>query len=70
MPVACVSFSKRGSLAGGEEAIATLDRCAGVARTVPVYTIKVPRDLSQLDEITADMFEWHRQESPNAMTGG
>jgi hypothetical protein len=68
--VACVSFSKLGSLAGGEEAIATLDRCARVARAVPVYTVNVPRDLSRLDEITADVFEWHRQLSPNATRGG
>jgi len=68
--VACVSFSKLGSLAGGEEAIATLDRCARVARAVPVYTMDVPRDLRRLDEITADVFEWHRQMPPNAMTGG
>jgi hypothetical protein len=32
--------------------------------------MKVPRDLSQLDEITADIFERHRHESPNAMRGG
>ena len=68
--LACVSFSKLGSLAGGEEAIATLDRCARVARAVPVYTMDVPRDLRRLDEITAGVFEWHRQVSPNAMTGG
>ena len=68
--LACVSFSKLGSLAGGEEAIATLDRCARVARAVPVYTMDVPRDLRRLDEITADVFEWHRQMPPNAMTGG
>jgi len=68
--VACVSFSKLGSLAGGEEAIATLDRCASVARAVPVFTLHVPRDLSRLDEITADVFEWHRQVSPNAVSGG
>jgi len=67
--VACVSFSKLGALAGGEEAISTLDRCARVARAIPVFTMDVPRDLSRLDEATADVFEWHRQASPNA-TGG
>jgi len=67
--VACVSFSKLGSLAGGEEAVATLDRCARLTRAVPLYAVNVPRDLSRLDESITDVFEWHRLVSPNAMCG-
>lgn len=68
--VACVSFSKLGSLAGGTEAAATLDRCAGLAGAVPVYAVDVARDLRRLDDAAAELLAWHHRIAPNAARAG
>jgi len=60
--LACVSFSKLGSLAGGPESAAMLDRATRVTRASSFHTALVRRDLSRLDE-TADLIVgWHRSD--------
>jgi hypothetical protein len=69
--VACVGFSKLGSLAGGDEAVVTLDRCVRLARTVAVHLAAVQRDLDRLDEAAQGVLAWHRQRrEPNAVRVG
>ena len=69
--VACVCFSKLGSLVGGTEATATLDRCARLVRGVPMYAASIPRDLGRLDEVATTVAAWHRERRlPNAPRAG
>ena len=58
--LACVSFSKLGSLAGGSEAVVLLDRAARLTRATPVYEAAVRRDLGRLDALADRVFAWHR----------
>jgi len=57
--MACVSFSKLGSLAGGAEAITVLDRSTLLSRSVPFHAAGVPRDLSRLQETAEALLAWH-----------
>ena len=66
--VACVGFSKLGSLAGGEQSAVVLDRAARLTRMIPVYEAIVHRDLTRLDAIADVLLAWHgpRDGAPHA----
>jgi hypothetical protein len=64
--LACVSFSKLGSLAGGADAVVLLDRAARLTRATPVYEAAVRRDLGRLDALADRVFAWHRSNDTRA----
>jgi hypothetical protein len=53
-----VQHSKLGPLLGGPAALEVFDRAAALAATVPVYLLKVPRDLAVLDREAGRLEEW------------
>ena len=60
--------TKIGVLLGGREAAAVLKRTAALVSTVPVYELKVARDLSRLDDVVARFFQWHAHEPERSVT--
>ena len=65
--LACLTFSKRGALAGGKAGAATLDRSAPLARAIAIRSVRVPRDLARLVETANTIIGWHGQAAaPNA----
>ena len=57
--MALVEHSKIGALLGGTEGPAFFDQAVSVARRVPVYALRVARDLARLDEAARTMMAWH-----------
>lgn len=57
--IACVSFSKLGTLAGGVASAAILDRATMLAKGAPVYAARVSRDLDRIAETAAAFMAWH-----------
>jgi hypothetical protein len=46
-------------LLGKSEATVLLDRAVRLAAAEPVYTLRVARDFTRLDEVVARLLEWH-----------
>jgi hypothetical protein len=46
-------------LLGRSEASVLLDRAVRLAAVVPVYALRVARDLARLDDVVAMLLEWH-----------
>ena len=57
--LACVRFSKLGSLVGGAVAAAVLDRAGALTKAVPVFVAVVQPDLTRLDEVAERVIQWH-----------
>lgn len=57
--LALVHQTKGGCLLGKTEAAVLLDRAGDLARTVPVYRLRVVRDFSCLDLVIEQLFAWH-----------
>jgi len=57
--LACVRFSKLGTLGGGVVGAAVLDRAAALTKAVPVFSAAVRRDLTRLDEVADRVMAWH-----------
>ncbi len=57
--LACVRFSKLGTLGGGVVGAAVLDRAAALTRAVPVFVAAVRPDLTRLDEVAERVMAWH-----------
>ncbi|MBK8250918.1 MAG: hypothetical protein IPK85_26515 [Gemmatimonadetes bacterium] len=55
-----VEQAKVGALLGGREGPAFFGMAMSVAQRVPVYALRVVRDLSRLDEVASTMMDWHR----------
>lgn len=60
--------TKIGVLLGGHEAASVLQRTADLVSAVPVYELRVARDLSRLDDVVASFFTWHSHEPERAVT--
>ena len=60
--------TKIGVLLGGREAESVLKRAADLVSAVPVYELKVARDLSRLGDVVASFFAWHSHELERAVT--
>lgn len=56
-----VRHAKLGALLAGPLAVEYLERATNTASNVPVYELRYPRDLARLDELTGQVFAWHRQ---------
>jgi hypothetical protein len=54
-----VRNAKLAPLLGGGDAVTLLDRIITVASAVPVQLLQVARDFSRLDDVVADVLEWH-----------
>ncbi|HEV2125292.1 MAG TPA: hypothetical protein VGW38_21290 [Chloroflexota bacterium] len=68
--LALVRQTKGGCLLGKSESAVLLDRAADLARTVPVYRLRVVRDFARLDEVVEQIFAWHgRPASQPALAG-
>ncbi len=68
--LALVRQTKGGCLLGKSESAVVLDRAADLARTVPVYRLRVVRDFARLDEVVEQIFAWHgRPASQPALAG-
>jgi len=57
------------NLVGGEAAGEQLRLAAGVARVVPVYTLRVVRAFARLPEVAAQLVEWHASQCHEADAG-
>ncbi len=54
-----IEHSKVGALLGGREGPGFFSLAAAVGRAVPVYYLRIARDLNRLDEVVATMMQWH-----------
>ena len=54
-----VEHTKLGPLLGGVDAGIVFEQAATVASQVPVYLLKVGRDLARITEVAETMVEWH-----------
>jgi hypothetical protein len=52
--------TKAGALLGGYEAALVFDNVISLAQSVPIYHLTIVRGLERLDEVVAQMLEWHR----------
>jgi hypothetical protein len=43
-----------------------LSRAADIAATVPVYALRVVRDLSRVDEVARQLSAWHSSDNDQA----
>jgi len=57
--VELVRHAKIGSLLGGREARAVFERAAHVARSVPIFSLEITRDLDRLPEVAEAVGAWH-----------
>jgi hypothetical protein len=57
--LAVVPNTKIGSLLGGAEAAVLLQRVARLTTLVPVYSLRIVRDLERLTEVVDQLFAWH-----------
>ena len=54
-----VMHAKGGGLLGKSESPVILDRATELARTVPVYQLRVVRDFARLEDAVAQILDWH-----------
>lgn len=59
--IAALGHAKMGGLFRESEAASNFDRAAAVTRTVPVYQLALVRDLAQIDAVTHQIIDWHRE---------
>jgi hypothetical protein len=57
--ISLVMHAKLGPVLTGAESPVVLTRAAEIARTVPVYTLHVVRDLDRVDDVARQLFAWH-----------
>ena len=57
--LALIGHAKIGALLGKFEARRIFDRAVRVASGTPVYRLDLPRDFEHIDEVAAQLFEWH-----------
>jgi hypothetical protein len=57
--LALVQHAKIGALLGKTEGPVMLDRATSIARDVPVYVLRVERNLDRLDAVVDQIFNWH-----------
>jgi hypothetical protein len=60
-----VSHLKVGAVMGAAESSLSFDRAVRVAQSVPVYTLAVVRELGRIDEVVAQIRDWHAQPLPS-----
>lgn len=59
-----VAHAKLGPVLGGSESGTVLAMAAEIAQTVPVYTLRIVRDMSRLPDVVQALQEWHDAPSP------
>lgn len=64
--LAIVSHAKIARMLGAGAAPVLLDRAATLVRSVPVYSLAIPRDLDLIDESAAIVAGWHGANAPSA----
>lgn len=57
--LALVEHTKLGPLLGGVDAARVFEQAATVAATVPLYLLRVGRDLSRIAEVAETIVDWH-----------
>ena len=57
--IALVTHSKLGPILTGSESPVVLSLAADIARSVPVYSLNVVRNLERVDEVAQLLFSWH-----------
>ena len=65
-----VKHLKVGGVMGAAESSLSFDRAVRVAQSVPVYTLSVLRDLARIDEVVAQITDWHRLPEPSGALAG
>jgi hypothetical protein len=65
--LALVQHSKIGALLGKSEGPVMLDRATTISSGVPVYLLRIVRDLDSLDAVVEQIFAWH-SEAPKLVT--
>jgi hypothetical protein len=65
--LALLVHGKMGELLGGSLAAASMQRAAEMVRRIPVYSLRVVRDLEQLPALINEFLSWHREECVAAM---
>ena len=58
--LALIEHSKLGPLLGGSDAALVFAQAAAIAQVVPVFLLRVARDLDRLPAVVSTMLEWHR----------
>jgi hypothetical protein len=58
--LALIEHSKLGPLLGGRDAALVFAQAAAIARVVPVFLLRVARDLDRLPAVVSTILEWHR----------
>jgi hypothetical protein len=58
--MALVAFAKLGGLLSGELAVDYLGHATAIASQVPICTLQYARDLGRLEEVAAEITNWHR----------
>jgi hypothetical protein len=59
--LALVRHAKLAPLLGGDELPVVLDRTAELARRVPIYSLRLARDITRLGEGVEQILEWHEE---------
>lgn len=59
--ISVIRFAKLGALLRGTLALDYLDRATRIAGRIPVYTMRLTRDLDRLDDVASQVAEWHRE---------
>ena len=57
--IALMRHSKMGTLLGGAEAMEVFTRCASIAERVPVYELRIARNLEGVDSVAETIADWH-----------
>ncbi|MBC7842826.1 MAG: hypothetical protein H7099_10960 [Gemmatimonadaceae bacterium] len=57
--LALLAHGKITALLGGDAAGEALSRCVELAHRAAVYDLAIPRDLTRLHDVTAQLLEWH-----------
>lgn len=57
--IALMAHAKLGPVLAGSESPVLLALAADIARVVPVYSLKVVRDLDRIPEVTRMLLDWH-----------
>lgn len=57
--IALIAHSKLGPVLAGSESPAMLALASEIARSVPVYTLHIVRDLDRIEEVARTIIDWH-----------
>lgn len=66
--IALLAHSKLGPVLSGSESPVMLSRASDIASVVPVYTLKVVRQLDRIEEAARTILDWHARGEPSART--